>query len=126
MHQRVGTRSYVAEHAERTSNAPSRNINATAAYDDGRIVVNVNCGGNYGAPGPNFGGCPGYGYGAVLPTVVPTLPGLWPLPPLSANYGNLPANFIYGATPWYGGPPALLPPMMTWPPYAVNSGSICG
>jgi len=127
MAARLGTRSYVAERAERGDAATQQ---GTTVYDDGRIVVNVNCGGSNCAAGVGggLGGLGGYGaYGALggLGAVVPSLPGLWPLPPLSAGaWGALPPGFIYGA-PCYGAPPMLLPPLTSWSPYVANPGSFC-
>lgn len=126
---RLGTRSYAAERAEQVapvrdrptgrddgSDGPARR----SVYDDGRVVVNVTCNG-CGGGGPEQRP-DAYGYGAVMPS----LPGLWPLPPLSLGFGNLPPGFIYGASPCYGAPPMLLPPVTAWSPYVANPGAFCG
>ena len=90
----MGTRSYLAEQA-------MADATVRPGPDDGRVVVNVNC-----------GACNGAGFGGFTP-VVPSLPGLWPLPP--ASYGSwLPPGFVFGA------PPALAPPLLGWSPYVAN------
>lgn len=72
------------------------------------IHVHVNCssGGDAGACGAGpYGGA----YTAAFPSFVPTLPGLWPLPP--ASFGGcgaqLPPGLVLGCAPG----PVLLPPM---------------
>jgi len=104
----MGTRSYLAEQA-------MADATVRPGPDDGRVVVNVNCGAcngaGFGGYGAGFGGY-GAGFGGFTP-VVPSLPGLWPLPP--ASYGSwLPPGFVFGA------PPALAPPLLGWSPYVAN------
>ena len=66
------------------------------------VHVHVNCGGGQCGGGPCGGGSCGGGwppYGFYGGGLVPTLPGLWPLPPLSL--GGIPVLSPYGA---YGAP----------------------
>lgn len=151
---RLGTRSYVAERVERARAAQAaedtgrddRVPGGGPVYDDGRVVVNVNltCGegvggggrrdGGAGCGAPRYRGGPGYdigpGYAGGL-AVAPSLPGMWPLPPLSAGPfgGGLLPGLIYGAYGGGGGP-MLLPPMMAWssyaPPPPYSGGACCG
>jgi hypothetical protein len=81
------------------------------------ININVQCnggGGGGGRPGCGFG--EGYG-GAAAAAWAPTLPGLWPLPPLSYAGGAGP-GFVYGCPSG----PLLLPPLAAVPLPALGCG----
>jgi len=74
------------------------------------IHIHMNC--NSGNSGNNDGApCGGGGIlnggGVYPPALVPTLPGLWPLPPFSYGNGYFPPGVVFGCPPG----PVLLPPM---------------
>jgi hypothetical protein len=88
-----GASSYSGDVGEIISNANGSTIH---------IHMNCNSGGNDGAfcGGDRFNG-------GFPPAFVPTLPGIWPLPPLSYGNGYFPPGFVFGCPPG----PVLLPPM---------------
>lgn len=75
------------------------------------IHIHMNCNGSGNGP-TNYGGFPGGAYpvGAFgyPPSFVPTLPGMWPLPPLSYGNGYYPPGFVFGCPSG----PVLLPPVI--------------
>jgi hypothetical protein len=76
------------------------------------IHIHMNCNGSGGGGPVNCGGFPGGAYPAGAlgypPSVVPTLPGMWPLPPLSYGNGYYPPGFVFGCPSG----PVLLPPLV--------------
>jgi len=75
------------------------------------IHIHMNCNGSGGGPA-NCGGFPGGAYPVgplgYNPSFVPTLPGMWPLPPLSYGNGFYPPGFVFGCPSG----PVLLPPVV--------------
>jgi hypothetical protein len=93
-------------------------------HGDNRTTVNVNCGG--GRCGEDFGRDCGYRRNDCChPSVVPGLPGLWPLPPRSYSALAWPsAGVVYSSPAACSTAPVLMPPMLSWAPAFTPCGGV--
>ena len=118
--RRMSTRSPAAFSNDVQTYSNQRNSNASAApplsaTDLGEVLsrgngntihIHMNC--NSGNSANNDGSACGGAFNGGYPAVVPSLPGLWPLPPFSYGNGYFPPGVVFGCPPG----PVLLPPMM--------------
>jgi hypothetical protein len=93
----------------RSTGATAEDVRELLSTGSGNTIhIHMNCGGR------DCGGA----YGNAYPALVPTLPGLWPLPPASYGCTGFPPGLVFGCPPG----PVLLPPLAATQPGWAPTG----